>query len=78
MVKKVVKVVEVELDSLDSEDEGAEQDRGVFVARHEDPRTSSKMVGNEAKFGILREEDAGAPACAPCVPQREISKDGHG
>ncbi|GAQ92838.1 hypothetical protein KFL_011620050 [Klebsormidium nitens] len=62
VVKKTVKVVEVDLDESNDEDGGVERERGTSAGEDEGPRTNPKMVEKGAKFETAREGDAHAPA----------------
>ncbi|GAQ93603.1 hypothetical protein KFL_016990010 [Klebsormidium nitens] len=76
VVKKTVKVVEVDLDESDDENGGVERERGTFVGADEGPRTGSKMVEKGVKFETAREGDAHAPATDRGRAARTISKKG--
>lgn len=44
VVKKAMKVVEIDLDDSEDEKGGVEREWGTFPGAHEDPRTGSIMV----------------------------------
>ncbi|GAQ92282.1 hypothetical protein KFL_009650040, partial [Klebsormidium nitens] len=76
VVKKTVKVVEVELDESDDENRGVEQEWGTFMGADEVPRTSSQKLPKGAEFEMTREGDAHAPATDRGRVARTISKKG--
>jgi hypothetical protein len=76
VVKRAVKVVEVDLDESDDENGNVGRERGTFVGADEGPRMSSKMIEKGANFEMAREGDAHAPATDRGRVARTVSEKG--
>ncbi|GAQ93197.1 hypothetical protein KFL_013550020 [Klebsormidium nitens] len=76
VVKKTVKVVEIDQDESDDENEGVEREWGTFVGADEVPRTGSQKLPKGAEFETAREGDAHAPATNRGRVARTVSKKG--
>ncbi|GAQ80159.1 hypothetical protein KFL_000480010 [Klebsormidium nitens] len=76
VVKKTVKVVEIDLDESDDENEGVEREWETFVGADEVPRTCSQKLPKGAEFETAREGDAHAPATNRGRVARTVSKKG--